>query len=235
MTIACAVVRCGMIIDRRGFLAATSALSASFVSAPAVAADTPAAAMTETLPDLAFDEARFAEAVNRPARHRQVFAVQNLGGGAPLSFIYASLSAYTQALRVPERDVHIAAVLYHGYGTALAYDDAIWNAYVIPSLAEANAATAPKPASGNPYLHALRDGSERPFSVEALAKRGVSFFVCYNSFRAGAQMFAARAKKPAAEVLAEMRAALAPGAMLVPAGVMALNALQEARFTYASG
>jgi hypothetical protein len=39
-------------------------------------------------------------------------------------------------------------------------------------------------------------------------------------------------KQPREKVHAAMLAALVPGALAVPAGVMAINACQEAKFTY---
>ena len=83
---------------------------------------------------------------------------------------------------------------------------------------------------GDP-LHPSADGS-----IEGLTKRGASFFVCNNALMGLATFLATSSPfgggRGVDAILADLQAHLAPGAILVPAGVAALNAAQEAKFTY---
>jgi len=184
----------------------------------------------EPVPELEFDQAAFERILGRPARHRQCFGITSLAGGGPLALINAALDAYKNALHEPQGYLHPVAVLYHGFGVAFAFNDALWNEYVIPTLVSLKQAGTLTPGDGNPYLRSGNDSN--PASVESLASRGTTFVICHNAFKAGAYQFAALTKRSSVAVYKQMRAGVVAGAIFAPAGVMAINACQEAKFTY---
>lgn len=70
--------------------------------------------------------------------------------------------------------------------------------------------------------------------LHALMQRGASFFVCNKALTGLAVSIAnlPGAQPSADELLNALQSHVIPGITIVPAGVAALNALQEAKFTY---
>ena len=130
--------------------------------------------------------------------------------------------------------LHAAAVFYHGSSPLLALDDAMFAKYPLASAIITFAGTAKpgieKDARANPGLTPL---------AELVTQHGASFLVCNNALSGIAswvaqQITPAGSKTTRDQVVAihdEMAQHFLPGATLVPAGVAALNAAQEARFT----
>lgn len=199
---------------RQQFLAAGAAgVAASTIAAPAAAAPPPV---------LAFDRVAFEKILNRPFAHRQVFASTALGNGIVLHYMENSLAAYEHGFNEGPGTVHAAAVLY-GTSLSLACDDTIWSKYHLAALL-AGMKTNPE---------TIKDAeSKNPFAarVAALQTAGASFFVCNNALRGLTGSISE--KSGTGDVYADVVAHLLPGVMVVPAGVAALNAAQEARFTY---
>lgn len=70
--------------------------------------------------------------------------------------------------------------------------------------------------------------------MQALMQRGASFFVCNKALTGLAVSIAnlPSAQGSADELLSALQGHVLAGITIVPAGVAALNALQEAKFTY---
>ncbi|HEY9084391.1 MAG TPA: hypothetical protein VIN40_00410 [Candidatus Tyrphobacter sp.] len=210
--------------------------SAAMISS--VAAATPRSGASGSIPRFRFDRARFAEILARPAQHRQCCASAKIAGGVVFDAMLATLYAYEYDLGGGAGTVHEVAVLYHPAGAMLGLGDAVWNDLLIPALPRSaylrsNLEGAHAAGKGNPYLHrARRTAIEDDASIEALASRGCHFFVCNNALDGLSGMLAQALHRSAGDVYARLLGGLVPGAMAVPAGVMAINACQEARFTY---
>jgi len=133
-------------------------------------------------------------------------------------------------------NVAVGAVLY-GPSIILALNDAMWAKYKF------GAAFGLKDAKGNPetanvYYKAQTsmsfDGDPgaggnvyQDWSAEALLKRGAFFMVCNNALNAFAGMMAMGMGLDGKATLADWKANLLPGFMIVPAGVGALQAAME--------
>lgn len=194
--------------SRRAFLAA-SALAAASTGVPASIA-------FAAVPD--FDRAAFEARVRAPFSHRQAFASPRVADGAVLGFMYNSLNAYESGFGDGPGTLHAAAVLYHT-GVALALDDAAWRTFALGDLVRGTGDRVTATAvDGNPFVRAPRG-----WTFAELGRRNASFFVCRNALTDLARR--------AGTSLAELQTHLLPDMMLVPAGVAALNALQEERFT----
>jgi hypothetical protein len=75
-------------------------------------------------------------------------------------------------------------------------------------------------------------GGDGDTSIRSLvADAGARFFVCNNAALGTASMVAKALRKPFDTVYADFGHHLVPNAMLVPAGVWAVHAIQEQRFT----
>lgn len=192
--------------SRRVFLAAGAgiALAASPVRPAAAAA-------------AEFDRAAFEARVRLPFSHRQAFASAQVADGAVLGFMYNSLNAYENGFGEGPGTLHAAAVLYHN-GVALALNDEAWQSFGLADVLRAAGDRIAAKPGGNPYVR-LQQG----WAPADLQRRGASFFVCRNALNDLARR--------CSTTLETLTARLLPGMMMVPAGVAALNALQEERFT----
>ena len=227
-----------MIPTRRSFLAAASLLALASRGAGASAASVKAAG---------FDRRAFDTLLNRPARHREVFAVSRIDGGYPFWDILSALNGYQFGFKEGPGTLHAVAVLYNA-AVVLGLDDAAWSKYPFGAYARSvgerwSMLTKEK----NPFFHAHSSlnpnddpddlhGFYRDYSLQALTKRGVSFLVDDDALlRMVLTMQAANHTSTPEQTLAECRSHLIPGAMLVPSAASALNAAQEAHFTYYEG
>ncbi|MGA8535393.1 MAG: hypothetical protein WB615_14895 [Candidatus Tumulicola sp.] len=191
-----------------------------------------------TIPPLAFDLAGFDATLNVAAAHRHVFASTKVDGGIVLGAMRNTLNAYAD-VGIALHDVFPVAVLYHGASVMLAFDDAMWKEYFIPLHAKPmkNAEFAKDFDSiydakthGNPCLH--KKGGHEDISIESLiADAGAHFFVCNNATKGFAEFLATRFKKKSLTVYHDLAAHLVPNASLVPAGVWAVLAIQERKYT----
>jgi intracellular sulfur oxidation DsrE/DsrF family protein len=189
--------------NRRAFLAA-SVIGAALTTIEAM----PVAAAAST----AFDRAAFEARIRAPFRHRQAFAAPRVANGAVLGFMLNSLNAYEYGFGEGPGTLHAAAVFY-SIGVTMAMDDEAWNTFHLSDLTVRSGDAVPAHAGdGNPFG-----------SFAELQQRNASFFVCSNALRD----LAGRA----GTTIDVLSTHLLPGMMLVPAGVAALNALQEERFT----
>jgi intracellular sulfur oxidation DsrE/DsrF family protein len=194
-----------------------------------------------------FAPARFNAALEAQYRHRQVYGMHRAEGGAAFAQMKNALNAYEYELGEGPGTMHVAAVFY-GTAVALGLDDATWDAYGLVAAQQMRGdGVGQAPQDGNPFRAArgtfdpaARYGDARhpsnDDSIEGLAKRGATFAVCNNALRGLATFLAmngkAAGRAPVEKVLADLQSHLLPAAILVPAGVAALNAAQEAKFTY---
>jgi hypothetical protein len=150
--------------------------------------------------------------------------------------IQNSLNAGEYSFGWGKGNVAVAAVLY-GPSIIFALNDAIWAKYNLGGafgLKDANG----KPEKGNVYYKAQTsmsfDGDPgaggnvyQDWSAEACLKRGAVFMVCNNALTAFAGMMAMGMGADPKAALAEWKANMLPGFMIVPAGVGALQAAME--------
>lgn len=205
----------------------------------AAASPSPSPSPEPSLPPLHFDLAAFNAALDVTAPHRHLFASTKLDGGVVLGAMRNTLNAYRD-VGISLSDVRPVAVFYHGLSVLLAFDDAMWNDYFIPLFAKSGheddtfakdfKTVYDAKKRGNPCLH--KQGGRDDTSIESLiADAGARFYVCNNAAQGFAQYIARHLKKPPVTVYTSLAAHLVPNAALVPAGVWAVHAIQERRYT----
>lgn len=228
--------------SRKEFLAAGSLLAVSPGLAGA-AAPPPKTAKATAEPKLTFDfeRARFEQILSKPAKHKQCFGSTHPTADV-LEGMNNSIAAYDGFLKEGPGSMQAVAVLYHGAAITLALDDKAWDAFVTPffrdkTLQEGLPADRlreikqMKLGKGNPFLHSTTNDPD-DVSVERLVSKGSSFFVCHNALIGFSYGAAHATKIDVAKVHERLLSSIVPGALLVPAGVMAIDACQEAKFTY---
>ncbi|HTJ25670.1 MAG TPA: hypothetical protein VMA36_05830 [Candidatus Limnocylindria bacterium] len=227
-------------IVRREFLSATTAVALGGVASAPVRAATVQG----------WNRAAFEAILARPYRHRQVFGSARLANGLVLHYMENSLNAYEHGFGEGPGTLHTAAVLY-GPALTVTLSDDMWVRYRLAALLNDSGAEHGLRA----HVHGIVTGVEgivgslmhrgvgegdpasptNPYAarVAALVARGASFFVCNNALRNFSRTLATQAPGPDATAIHDDLAAhLLPGTMIVPAGVAAINAAQEARFTF---
>jgi intracellular sulfur oxidation DsrE/DsrF family protein len=210
---------------RKDFLAAGAVAALLPVAANAAAPAPSASPAAHEKTDFVFDLAAFDAATSRPAQHRNAFASTKIDDGTVLRAVENTLDAY-ESVKVPLSSVLPAVVLYHGSSIAMAFDDAIWKEYLIPSIPK-----APEDLRADIAGYAKATGNPFP-QVGKLVSKGTLFFVCNNATLGFATFIGRLRGEETDAVYARLAGGLLPGASLVPAGVWAVHALQERRFTY---
>jgi intracellular sulfur oxidation DsrE/DsrF family protein len=226
--------------DRRqligaGVLVAGAGLAAA-CSSGAKASDTTAAAWEPTPETLD-------SWLDKPGtRHRMVFDSLSGQGGADAldfanNFIHVNESAY--GLKPEQLGV---VVIFRHMSTPYGYNQAIWAKYG-KGFAEKMKLTgdsAKKAATTNPLQAASAMLDTPPKGMEwvnqnslpDLAGKGVRYAVCGLATKAIAGMVAGKTGNADA-IEAEFKANLVPGALMVPAGISAVNRAQEHGYTFA--
>lgn len=175
-------------------------------------------------------------------RHRMVFdSVSGDGGrdalGYANNFIHVNQADYGLT---PEQ-IAVVVVFRHG-STPYGYADPMWAKYG-KKFADAMKLTddmAKRAESVNPMLAKAAGGDPPPkgmewiadFTLSDLAPKGVRFAVCGLATRVIAGMLAGK-DGDAAAIEAELKSNLAPGALIVPAGISAVNRAQEHGYSFA--
>ncbi|HEY9181055.1 MAG TPA: hypothetical protein VIO32_10075 [Candidatus Baltobacteraceae bacterium] len=226
---------------RKDFLLTTGLLALAPAAANA-ARKTPAKAAPRPELTFTFDRARFEQILGKPARHKQCFGATAIAGGGVMFSMKNSIGAYEDYLKEPAGSMQAVAVLYHGASISLAMSDSVWNGLFTPlfrnkpfldqlPLPQRDDITQLALGKGNPFLRSMTNDPD-DVSVERLVSKGSAFFVCHNAIAGFARVIADVVKEHPQKVHAAMMAGIVPGALAVPAGVMAINACQEAKFTY---
>jgi len=142
------------------------------------------------------------------------------------------LNTYPKAYSIEPRDVN-AIIAAHGNMMGMAISNAIWEKYRLGEMANFKDPRTEAPATRNIYLGEGEGELMGPgFSVTSLAKRGVVFLVCNTALAQASRVLASRTHQTQADVHRELTEGLVPGAVLVPAMIVALNRAQERGCTY---
>jgi hypothetical protein len=229
-------------VSRRAFVAGATVaaaagapmLAAADVPAPAPSPAAPAAApgTFDTVP-FTFDVAGFTAVVEQPYAHRQLVTATSYAAATDaMAFMNNTLRAYADPIgfNAGPKSVHVAAVFYHGTSVLLALNEAMYDTYPLHTIITPSDENNAKASRANDGIAAYGD---------LVAKHGASFFVCNNALSGVSGVIAKKMAAPGkavtrAQVVAihdDLAANFLPGTLLVPAGVAAINAAQEARFT----
>lgn len=188
-------------------------------------------------PSLQFDLNHFNQLIGKNVAHRNSFGIARVEGGEGLYAMNNVYTTYDRVLNVPVDQVLLAGVLYRGASITMAFNDDVWNDVIIPALPRLNPELradfeSVRITTGNPFLYRPPNGNGKDASVESLVARGALLFVCDNATFQLALMIASALKQRVQEVYQAFTGSLVPGTTLVPTGVWAIGALQEAHFTY---
>jgi len=230
-----------MTLTRRDFVA-TGALATTGLVAPSAAlAEAPVdrPALGATVP-FDFDLSALERVADEAYAHRQVAAPPTYAAATALmSRFKNALDAYTDphGFAGGARSLHCAAVLYAGRSYTMAFDDAMYAKYPIGLVNDEE--MRPDDTRYRAYWTAVRHNTMMEF-LRPLIEQGLSLFVCNHALSGFALELARRVapngspptRAQVVRVHDDLASHFVPRTMLVPAGVAAVNALQEHRYTY---
>jgi intracellular sulfur oxidation DsrE/DsrF family protein len=225
-------------MNRRNFVGAAAAVIAA-------ASVTPGLVSASTADGSVLSYEAFIATARAPFKHKQLFTAPRANNGAIFAYMRNSLNGYQFGWNEGPGTLHAAAVL-NGIGVAQGVNDEMWSRYQLAQVLARNGdpVKAPGADRGNPWQHPAgsypkNDADQSaPYnqdaSIETLLRRGATFYVCNNALR-GLAMKTVEAGfgggKDVDAIHAELRRNLVPGALLVPAGVTTIDALQQEHFT----
>jgi hypothetical protein len=228
--------------SRRSFVAAAASVATAGSVAEPIVAQAQAAPVAPnaagTVP-YHFERAAFMAVIDRPFPHRQLVVPATWEAATvAMSHVKNSLAAYADpnGFAGGPNSLHCATVLYMGYSIHLALNDAMWAKYPIGLMSDEE--MRPADLTYRSYWTALKKNTMIDF-LHPLMDQGLSLFVCNNAL-SGLSLIIARRIAPSGttvtrdQVVAvhdDLAANFVPNTILVPAGVAAVNAAQEARFT----
>jgi intracellular sulfur oxidation DsrE/DsrF family protein len=175
-------------------------------------------------------------------RHRMVFdSLTGEGGAEALDFANNFIHVNESAYGLKPEQLGVVVILRH-MSTPYGYNQAMWAKYGkgfaekmgLKGEAAKKAATTNPLQAASAMLDAPPKGMEwvNQNSLPDLAGKGVRFAVCGLATKAIAGMIAGKTGNADA-IETEFKANLVPGALIVPAGISALNRAQEHGYTFA--
>lgn len=211
---------------RRDFLTVgTGSIAlAALGTTTAASTSTPTPIATPASTAFVFDQAAYNAVVTKAAKHKLGFGAMNSADGYITSVMQKVLDVWTDDLHTSPQDLHAIGIFYH-WGAFLSLNDDIWNLLLehrVKFPLFANTIAAGKPNGGNPYTATL----------SLLAQKGANFLICNNALTGIAEDIARILKLDKVETIHRVRTSLIAGSLLVPAGIWAIGAIQEAGFTY---
>lgn len=201
---------------RRKFLAQLGGIAAlAGISTPSAAQQ--AAALANPAHDAWMRRAR--------GRHRQFFHSTAPADGAAMLMAVNFLDVYASAYG--EDAGHVSAVIgVHGTALPIGFVDSAWNKYELGQRIGVNDPDTSQPARRNVF------SVGGPISIDTAIRRGVVLLVCNVALTRLSSSIARARSLPEADVYNDLKASIIPGAVLVPALVVAMNRAQEKGFTY---
>lgn len=175
-------------------------------------------------------------------RHRMVFdSVSGDGGSEALGFATNFIHVNESDYGVKPEQLGVVVIFRHG-STPYGYNNAVWAKYgkQFATQMKLKDDMAKRAATMNPMLAKAPGGEPMPkgmewaadYTLSDLAPKGVKFAVCGLATKVIAAMLAGKTGNADA-IEAELKANLVPGALIVPAGITAVNRAQEHGYAFA--
>lgn len=211
---------------RRGFLGKLAAFAAAAGAStlPRGIAAAPTAAEDEWLDKLT-------------AKYRQLFDFPAHADGLPLVHMLNYYNTLNSAYNVKDSDINTVGTFYGAPNatTLFAFNDTMWAKYKMGAALKFNDHKTGAPATRNvwrtdPGIMGMMVAP--PASIEALQKRGALFLLCNNALTLWAGILAQANGADQAAVLADLKANMLPGVVLVPGMVVAIQKIQDKGIAY---
>lgn len=170
-------------------------------------------------------------------KYRQFFDFPSHGDGLPLVHMLNYYNTLNQAYNVKDSEINTIGTLYGAPNASIlfGFNDAMWSKYNMGVALKFNDHKTGQPATRNVWRtdpQILGMMLAPPASIEALQKRGALFLLCNNALNLWAGMLAKANNADQAAVLADLKANMLPGVVLVPGMVVAIQQAQDKGIAY---
>lgn len=168
-------------------------------------------------------------------RHRMVFdTISGAGAGDALAFAKNFCTVNTKAYGIDAKELATLVIFRH-LSTPFGFTDAVWSRYgtILVDRTKINDPRTGAAPLANLFDIDMKESglTNRGATLSSLMGMGVRFAVCASATHAIAETIAKKNSQNADPVFQELSANLIPGAVLVPAGIVALNRAQERGYT----
>lgn len=227
-------------IDRRAMIGVGGLMGAAGAM-PALAQTPAAAGATPWRPAMEEQDAW----MDRPGtRHRLVLDTTTIDSGTAAMFYADNFYAQNKAGYGIGPEALGMIIVFRHFSTPFGFNDAMWAKYgaTIADKMKMQGEQAIRAIKGNPNLSApapakptpaaKKGDDEPPVTLAVLAERGARFAVCGIATEGMAQQLARASGGDAKAINAELRANMIPGAVIVPAGIVAVNRAQERGYSF---
>ena len=208
-------------LDRRDFmgLAALLGLGAALPATTAVAAaETPATDFT-----------RWRDSIQ--GSQKIVLDTREPNGGMAMAWAWVFLFTAPQAYGIPESDVGVVTVFRHN-AIPIALGDSAWQKYKLGEFFNIQDPDTGKPAVRNPFYATMKDPFLPDMALQKLIDRGVKVAACDMAIHFYSGLVAKQAGLPHETVKADWNAAVLPGIVHAPSGLVACQAAVSRGCTY---
>lgn len=170
------------------------------------------------------------------AKYRVVFNASDISDGAAMNYASTFLDNFHEVHATTDRQTR-PVIVFRRLGTQMAFNDQLWNRYAIGENTKINDPLTKAPAKRNIFWKAPDGASkgEAAATIEALNRRGLISLVCSYAIGNWSRGTAEKMSLKLEDVVADVRANLVPGAILVPTGIYALIRAQNAGCAYMPG
>lgn len=170
------------------------------------------------------------------ALHRILFDTTSSAGlGQALAFADVYFNVNKASYGVDANDLSVLIVMHH-ISTAFGFDDAIWSKYGKPLSDKGDHVTDPRtkraPTLNVYHSKAIDSLTNGGVTLDSLSERGARFAVCDTATHGIANLLSKLTHENSDAIYAELTRHLIRNAVLVPAGITAINRAQERGYSY---
>jgi intracellular sulfur oxidation DsrE/DsrF family protein len=158
------------------------------------------------------------------AQYRVVFNAEDIADGAAMAYTEAFLNDFRETHGTTDAQTR-AVIVFRRLGTPMALDDVLWDRYGVGDDAKITDGRTRAPAKRNIYKK----------QIEELRARGLICLVCNIALGNWSARAATRTNKKTEDVIADAKANLVPGTIVVPSGIYALIRAQNAGCAFMPG
>ena len=174
--------------------------------------------------------------MQRLGRYRTAYDSPEIEQGAALHFAVASTSGYKAALGATDADVTPVLILRHT-ASVMTLNDAMWKRLALGETHELKDPTSGEPATRNPFIGYRRGDAHSLIGaaagIDVLMSRGAIVMACNNALRGVAYRLRQKETRLTADAaMAEVRGSVLPGVYVMPNGIFAVSAAQDAGCHY---
>lgn len=170
------------------------------------------------------------------AKYRVVFNASEVNDGEVRSHAATFFEDYRTVHGTTDQQTR-PVIVFRRLGTPMAVNDHMWQTYRVGEDLKLKDPETHAFATRNVFWRARKgtSGWEADMALESLHRRGLISLVCNVALGNWARGWAERTKRDPESVVAEARANLIPGAILVPSGIYGLIRAQNAGCAYMPG